>query len=89
MSEYYGEAINNDENSILLHMHKQDIKIGMKLYCIKKLRDVTDSELIGAGSVRDLQFVKIHREFSTLVDEGKYKASEFEGFLNDLNRQGH
>ena len=86
LNEYPGEPRNDGKESILLHMHKPDIKIGLKLQSVKQIREITDNELYdGSKSVRDLHFIKIHREFLSLVDKGQYNMSEFGKYLRELS----
>ena len=86
LNEYPGQERSDGKESVLLLMHKPDLKIGLKIHCIKKIRDISDSEIYdGSKSVRDLQFIQIHRKFLVAVDEGKYNTSEFVKFINELS----
>lgn len=68
----------------LLHMHGSVLNIRMNVHCIKQLRAVSEEEMNnGAKSIRNPELYEIHREFLALVNNGKYKPSEFWAFIHD------
>jgi uncharacterized protein YggL (DUF469 family) len=88
INEYQRETKANGMQSILLHLtnplHNPCLNIRMNMQCIKQLRAVNEEEMNNiAKSIRDPELVAVHREFLSLVDEGKYKASEFGVFIKD------
>lgn len=85
----YPQGENPDgTSSSILHMHRPDHKIGLKLQCIRKLWLPDDSELNEISkSVRDPTLIRLHKEFIKLVETGKYEASDFSIFIDDKIKQ--
>jgi len=84
LSEYREDNKVDGTKNILLHTHKPVLNIKMDIHCIKQLRDVSEEEMNNvAKSIRNPELVEIHREFLSLVNDGKYKASEFGVFIKD------
>jgi len=73
--------------SALIYMYNpldSSQNIQMNMQCIKQLRALSEEEMNnGAKSIRNPEMLEIYREFLRLVDEGKYKASEFGVFIKD------
>jgi len=88
INEYQGETKVDGMQSILLHipnlLHSPCLNIRMNMQCIKQLRPMNEEEMNNvAMSIRDPELYTIHSAFLRLVDEGKYKASEFDVFIKD------
>jgi len=82
INEYQGDTrADGMMESILLLRYGQVLNIGMNIHCIKQLRTMSEEEMNNvAKSIRDPRLYEAHREFLALVDNGKYKPSEFGGF---------
>ena len=84
LSEYREINSTKDVPNVLLQFYAEDIKCKLNLSFIKILKKAKGYDL---GNklihLRNENLVRIHREFSDVVDERKYKPMEFNNFLLD------
>jgi len=87
LSEYREVNSTKEVPNILLQFSAEDIKCKLNLSFIKTLKKAKDYDLGNKlVHLRNENLVRIHREFSDMVDEKKYKPSEFNNFIMDKLR---
>lgn len=84
VKEYPNGIQNTKLHRSLVHIYKKDIRCNFSLSFVKQTRYAKGFQLDNrAVYVRNEALDMIHREFSTLVDQGKYRPSEFKRFLDN------
>lgn len=87
LNEYQELERPGGTTSSILHMHRPDHKIVLRLQCIRQLRTALGSEFNDMRKpLRNSDLVQIHREFMELVRENRYNASEFQRFIKDRKK---
>ena len=82
--EYEGETDDTGRQHSLLHTKKVDIRMGLKLRCVKIPEHVRERELGNqVVHVRNSEICALHDQFLAEVDAGNYKLSEFSRFLRE------
>lgn len=84
LSEYREINTTNELPNVLLQLFAEDIKCKLNLSFLKILKKAKDYDLGNkVVHLRNENLVRIHSEFSDMVDEKKYKPTDFNNFIMD------
>jgi len=73
-NEYEGTENKSAKADTLIHIHKHDHKIGLRVRCIKQKKVLLgDQQYSGGKLVRDKVLIDLHRKFMELVKEKIYR----------------
>lgn len=86
VNEFPSVDVNEETQSSLIQVSKPEHKIELKLSFVKHSKKPESQEFEGKSPriVRDPQRMEAIEYFQTLVNQGKYAASEFYRFIKDL-----
>ena len=84
VKEYPDEIQKTKLHRSLVHTYKKDIRCNFSLSFVKQTKHAKEFQIDNrAVYIRNEALDMINWEFTTLVDQGKYRPSEFKRFLND------